>query len=489
MSWLSLLVFSPLIGILLLTITPKHNANMAKLVGVIGAVIPFLLSLIVFQTFHAGNELSEKLTWMTLGQDAFQFTINYELGVNGFSLILLLLTTLISLLSMVIARTQVKTSWRSYYILCLLLELGILGVFAAENLILFFIFFELTLLPMFLLIGKWGGLEREKAAYSYLIYNGLGSAALLIVFVALIAKTGTSNMTELMTIVPQLDDGFRMGAFIGLLLAFGVKLPIIPLHTWMVRVHVYAPTALVMIHAGVLLKIGAYGLIRFGLGFFPAEFENMAPLIAILGIVNLLYGAFIALVQQELRRILAYSSVSHMGIVLIGIAAVNEAGVQGAIFQTVSHGLIAALFFLLVGVLIERTGTTELKKLGGLAKVMPVTAGVLLTAALASLGLPGMSGFVSEFMAFLGLFETLPILAAIGTLGLILTAVYMLRAVLNITFGEGPTYPENLRPLSGTEGWPVFILLGMIVLIGVYPTVLTDMLSTTLETILIGMGG
>jgi len=323
----------------------------------------------------------------------------------------------------------------------------------------------------------------------YLIYNGIGSAILLIVFVALIAKTGTSNISELMTAVPQLDESFREGALIGLLLAFGVKIPIIPLHTWMVRVHVYAPTALVMIHAGVLLKIGAYGLIRFGLGFFPEEFQNMAPFIAILGIVNLLYGAFIALVQQELRRILAYSSVSHMGIVLLGVAAVNEAGVQGAIFQTLSHGLIAALFFLLVGVLIDRTGTTDLKKLGGLAKAMPVTAGFLLVAALASLGMPGMSGFVSEFMAFLGLFETLPIMAAVAILGLILTAVYMLRAVLNITFGEGSTYSDIDGSLNRSEQLPVLVLTGLIVLIGVYPSILTTTLHTALETILIGIGG
>lgn len=490
MGWLSFLVFSPLIGLVIMLLIPKAKSGWVNIVGLIGAFIPLGLSLVVYNLFHGNVDLSERLDWITIGQDSFQFTVPYELGVDGFALLLLLLTTIISFLSAIVATKQIKQSQKGYFLLFLMLELGILGVFAAENLVLFFIFFEVTLIPMFLLIGKWGGLKREKVAFQYLVYNGIGSAILLIVFVALFAKAGTTNIPALMEIVPnELSAEFRMGAVIGLLLAFGVKLPIIPLHTWMVNVHVYAPIPLVMVHAGVLLKIGAYGLIRFGLGMFPEEFTTLAPVLAVLGIINLLYGAFIAFVQTELRSIFAYSSVSHMGIVLLGVAAMNEAGVQGAIFQSISHGLIAALVFLLIGVLVERTKTTELHKLGGLAKAMPVTAGFLLAAALASLGLPGMSGFVSEFMAFLGLFESQPVLAAIGTLGIIMTAVYLLRAVLSITFGEGVANQTELSDLSRVEWGPVAILLGLIILIGVYPTALTHSLQSALETILIGIGG
>ena len=259
-----------------------------------------------------------------------------------------------------IASIYIKKEWKGYFILFLLLEVGMLGVFAAENLVLFFLFFEITLVPTFFLIGKWGYFEKEKAAFSFLIYNGIGSAILLIVIIVLFAKTGTSNMSILAALMasdsPQLlsafSDPLKMGLFIALLIAFGVKLPIFPLHTWMVRVHVQAPTPIVMIHSGILLKIGAYGLIRIILGIFPEQFRELAGFIALLGVINLLYGAFLAFVQDDFKMVLAYSSISHMGIVLIGLGALNEAGIQGAIFQVVSHGLISALLFFLSGCLL-----------------------------------------------------------------------------------------------------------------------------------------
>ncbi|MFS8631022.1 MAG: NADH-quinone oxidoreductase subunit M, partial [Bacillales bacterium] len=375
---------------------------------------------------------------------------------------------------------------------------GMLGVFAAENLMLFFIFFEITMIPMFFLIGKWGYAEKEKAAYSYLIYNGLGSAIMLIAFIVLFAKTGTTNIAALTDILAsdgltpvgkEIGEGLKVGLFIALLVAFGIKLPILPLHTWMVRVHVQAPPSIVMVHAGVLLKIGAYGLIRFGMEMFPEQFESFAVLIAVLGVVNLLYGAFLALIQDDFKMVLAYSSISHMGIVLIGLGALNEAGLQGAIFQVVSHGLIAALLFFLVGVFYERLGTTIISKLGGMAKGLPITAGFILAAAMASLGLPGMSGFISEFLAFLGIFETQPVLGVLGVLGMILAALYMLRAVLGTTFGPVKERWQSLKDTRPAEAVPMLVLLGFIVLIGVYPAVLNDPLYVTLESIVARMGG
>lgn len=275
----------------------------------------------------------------------------------------------------------------------------------------------------------------------------------------------------------------RMWLLVLLLLAFGTKLPIVPLHSWMVRVHVEAPIALVMIHAGVLLKIGAYGLIRFGGGFFPEQLQDISLVLAILGLINLLYGAFIAFVQTELRALLAYSSISHMGIVLLGLASFNSVGVQGAIFQTISHGLIAALLFLLIGVLLDRFGTTRISELGGIASQTPLFAGFFLAAGLASLGLPGMSGFISEFLAFLGLFETMPVIGAIGVLGIILTAVYILRAVLAVTFGERRPSFDRKMDLSATEVVSSAVLLILIIWIGVYPAILSNTLRT------IGIGG
>ena len=440
MNLLSFLVFSPLLGIVILLLIPKTQEYWLKFVGFFATLPALILSLSAFFQYRSGADLhqwDESLDWISF-KNAIQygdlFSIKYELGLDGLSLVLLVLAAIISTLA-AIASIQIKKEWKGYFILFLLLEIGMLGVFAAENLFLFFLFFELTLIPTFFLIGKWGYAEKEKAAYSLLIYNGLGSAILLLVIIVLFARTGTTNIEALQTMmtsdnhqfVSSISEPLKYGLLTALLIAFGIKLPIFPLHTWMVRVHVQAPPSIVMIHSGLLLKIGAYGLIRFGIGIFPDQFQEIAILLAILGVINLLYGAFLALIQTDFKMVLAYASISHMGVVLIGLGAFNEAGIQGAIFQVVSHGLISALLFFLVGVFYERTKTTEIPSLGGMAKAMPITAGFLLAGAMASLGLPGMSGFISEFLAFLGLFREQPILGAIGALGMILTAVYTLR--------------------------------------------------------------
>ncbi|WP_313803413.1 NADH-quinone oxidoreductase subunit M [Cytobacillus sp.] len=499
-AYLSILVFSPLLGVIALLFVPKAKESAIKTVGFLATLPALVLSLIAFFQYRSGSSLErldEVVNWIQFGDPNLLrglYSIKYELGVDGFSLIMLVLTAILSTLA-AIASMYIKKEWKGYFMLFLLLEVGMLGVFAAENLILFFIFFEITLIPTFFLIGKWGYFEKEKAAFSFLIYNGLGSAVLLIVIMVLFARTGTSNIDALTYILASDTDhlvmsaGVKMGLLIAMLIAFGVKLPIFPLHSWMVRVHVQASPSVVMLHAGILLKIGAYGIIRFGMGIFPEQFQDLAVLIAVLGVVNLLYGAFLALVQTDFKMVLAYSSISHMGIVLIGLGALNEAGIQGAIFQVVSHGLIAALLFFLVGVFYERLQTSNIPNLGGLAKGMPITAGFLLAGAMASLGMPGMSGFVSEFMAFLGLFKEMPVLAAVGALGIILTAVYLLRAVLGITYGKAHREFAGITDLRKAEWVPALVLIGIIVLIGVYPSVLTEPLTSALETIMLGIGG
>ncbi|MCD4839351.1 NADH-quinone oxidoreductase subunit M [Neobacillus sedimentimangrovi] len=499
LNWvLSTLVFSPLLGIILLAFLPKTQEKLIKLVGFLATLPALVLSLAAYFHYLAGKKLSDfsvSAEWIQFrGMNANEpiFSVYYELGLSGFQLLLVVLTAIVATLSAIAAR-YVKKEWKGFFMLFLLLEVGMLGVFTAENLILFFLFFEITLIPTFFLIGKWGYFEKEKAAYSFLIYNGLGSAVLLIVIMILFAKTGTTNVELLsqMTADPTapLSADLKLGLFIALLIAFGVKLPIFPLHSWMLRVHVQAPPAVVMIHSGILLKIGAYGLIRLGMGIFPEQFETLAVLLAILGVINLLYGAFLAFIQSDFKMVLAYSSISHMGIVLIGLAAMNEAGIQGAIFQVISHGLISALLFFLVGVLYERTETSIIDNLGGLAKGMPIAAGFLLAGAMASLGLPGMSGFVSEFMAFLGLFKVQPWIAAVGTIGIIMTAVYLLRAVLGMTFAQAHRKFDAIVDLKGVEYVPVIVLMLLIVLIGVYPSVLSSPLQATLETIMLGLGG
>lgn len=501
--FLTFLVFSPLLGIIVLAFMPRTNEKAIKLVGFLATLPALILSLAAYNMYRTGTDLAEfteRVRWITFGDfgsvDENLFTVFYELGIDGFALVMLVLTAVISTLA-ALASFHIKKEWKGYYMLFLLLVIGMLGVFTAQNLILFFIFFEVTLIPMFFLIGKWGFFEKEKAAYSFLIYNGLGSAILLIVIVLLFARTGTTNIDALRflmntpdaPLVTPISDSLKMGLLIALLVAFGIKLPIFPLHRWMLRVHVEAPPSIVMLHSGILLKIGAFGIIRFGMGIFPEQFTDLAFVLAALGVVNLLYGAFLAFIQDDFKMVLAYSSISHMGIVLIGLGALNEAGIQGAIFQVVSHGLISALMFFLVGVMYERTHTSHLSNLGGLAKGMPIAAGFLLAGAMASLGLPGMSGFVSEFMAFLGLFREWPILAAVGTLGIIMTAVYLLRAVLAITFGRADREFDGLTDIRTFEWAPVLVLMGLIVLIGVYPAVLSQPLQATIETIMLGIGG
>ncbi|HJV31936.1 MAG TPA: NADH-quinone oxidoreductase subunit M [Bacillales bacterium] len=497
-SVLSMLVFSPLVGIVVLLFMPKSQEKLIKTVGFLFTLPALILSLAAYFHYQAGkdlNDFSVSVPWIQFGnfQDKHNlFSVNYELGLNGFSMLLVVLVAVVATLA-AISSIYIKKEWKGFFMLFLLLETGMLGVFTAQNLILFFVFFEVTLIPTFFLVGKWGYFEKEKAAYSFLIYNGLGSAILLIVIMILFSKTGTTNIDALYQAINSpngpLSSDLKMGLFIGFLLAFGVKLPIVPLHTWMLRVHVNAPIPTVMIHSGILLKIGAYGLIRFGMGLFPEQFDQLAVLLAILGVVNLLFGAYLAFIQTDFKMVLAYSSVSHMGIVLIGLAAMNEAGIQGAIFQVVSHGLISALLFFLVGALYERTETSMIGSLGGMAKGMPIIAGFLLAGAVASLGLPGMSGFVSEFMAFLGLFKAMPVIAAIGTLGIIMTAAYLLRSVLGMTFGKAHRDFAGTLDLKGVEYVPVLILMALIVLIGVYPSVLSTPLHSTLETIMLGLGG
>ena len=496
MNWLSILVFSPLLGMLVISFIPKLERKLLSVVGILATLPALIISLILFFQYRSGAHLEkfdESYNWFSL-KNSIQygelFSIKYELGIDGLSLVLLVLTTVIATLA-AIASITIKKELKGYFLLFLLLEIGMLGVFSSQNFILFFLFFEITLVSAFFLIGKWGYEEKEKAAYSFLIYNGLGSAILLIVIITLFAKTGTANFVALQEIIASdtFPDSLALGLFVALLVAFGFKMPIVPLHSWMVRVHVQAPPAVVMIHAGILLKIGAYGLIRFNIGLFPDQAENFSVLLAVLGVINLLYGAFLALVQSDFKMVLAYSSVSHMGIVLIGLGSLNEAGIQGAIFQMISHGLIAALLFFLVGVFYERTKTSEIPNLGGMAKAMPLTAGFLLVGVMASLGLPGMSGFVSEFMAFLGLFKEMPWLAAVGAIGIIMTAVYLLRAVLGVTYGKPNREWAGVVDLRKIESIPVIVLTALIVVIGVYPNLLGGPLQETLELIMLKVGG
>lgn len=520
---LSMIAFSPLLGVLVLLFIRGDQGRLIKTIGIVTTLIPLILAAWLYSDYnYQGDPIQykEQLDWIKvpLNHEGIQqitsyfFEFKFSLAVDGISLPLVFLTALVSSMA-ALASVYIKKRWKTYYILFLLLETGMFGVFLSQDLFLFFLFFEITLVPMFFLIGIWGYMNREQAANRFLLYNGLGSAIMLIAFLILVSTAGFNQVPsqteaviyysgDIHTIAHNLlqdpaayvnQEGtpfflsptMKWTVFIMLLVAFGIKLPIFPFHTWMLKVHTEAPPAVVMIHSGILLKMGAYGLIRFGILFFPGEAKQMAWMLALLGVINIVYGAILAMVQKDFKLVLAYSSISHMGIVLLGLAAFNVSGLQGAVFQLISHGLISALMFLLVGSIYERTQTTQLDQLGGLASSIPFISGILLVAGMASLGLPGLSGFVSEFLAFLGLFETHRVYAIVGTLGIILTAVYVLRGVLNITFG--PKQPnlqlQGMRDARLIEAVPMITLVAFILLLGVYPSVLSQPLQQTIGSL------
>lgn len=534
---LSLIAFSPLLGALIVLLLPSARSQWLRITAIIFTLIPLILTVwlfISYQPLMGGAAYSEQATWLSIPLNIEGFNegvvssvklqFDYALAVDGISMPILLLTSIVSMMS-VLASVHIRKRWKTYYALFLLLLTGIYGVFLARDIILFFIFFEVTLIPMFFLIGIWGYYGREKAATRFLIYNGLGSAAMLMAFLILIGTLGFNsvdgaggstlffsgnydvllkNLTD-PNILANIDtpqaahfglffsDSARWTAFILLLIAFGIKVPIFPFHTWMLKVHTEAPSAIVMIHSGILLKMGVYGLIRYVVFLFPEQLQSWSTVLAILGVINILYGAILACVQKEFKLVLAYSSISHMGIVLLGIASLEEVGLQGAIFQSVSHGLISALLFLIVGSLYERTNTTQLAELGGLAKAVPFMSGILLFAGLASLGLPGLSGFVGEFLSFLGLFSSMKVITVIGVLGILLSAVYVLRSILNMTYGPMQERFIGMKDARFIEALPMVSLTALIVLLGVYPSILTDLMlhsfNDVLEQLQTRMGG
>lgn len=501
-NWLPLIIpFAPLVGVIVLLFLPRNKPKLHRAIGIGGTVIPLILALVMFSLFdssHSGYQWEKSFTWFHLPIFDVESTVAYSVGVDGFSLAMILLTAIITTLAAIASR-MIKSRTIEYYVWLLILEVGMLGVFVTTNLFAFFIFFEITLIAMFFLVGIWGYLEKEKAANLFLLYNGLGSAFMLFAIIGLFVlfnsfdvrtiQQGMDATIQQLSYLPPFYTGLLWGIFIALIIAFGIKLPIFPFHSWMLRVHVEAPTPIVMIHSGVLLKMGAYGLIRFGIGIFPSYVEQISFILALLGLINILYGALLAFVEKELKKVLAYSSVSHMGIVLFGIAALNEWGLEGAIFQAVSHGLISALLFYLVGVMVERTKTTQLDDLGGLSKSMPILSGFWIVGAMALLGLPGMSGFISEFFAFVGLYHVQPIVTVIGVLGIILAAAYSLRAVLKMTFGPTPERFTSSEDVKWFESLPMWILTALIVFIGVYPAILDVPLNQALSLLVSRIGG
>ncbi|MDF2556855.1 MAG: NADH:ubiquinone oxidoreductase subunit [Bacillales bacterium] len=498
---LNTLIFSPLLGIVLLFLWKTKNEISIKWVGVLSTVPSLVLSIYLFFATKFGEDLSRfsiSYRWFRFGRNDIEelekfFAVNFQLNVDSLAVVMLLLTTIISTMA-AFSIFKINKNLKGFVSLFLVLETGMLGVFAAGNMILFFLFFEMTLISTFFLTGKWGYEQREKAAYRFLIYNGVGSALLLFVIMTLQARFGTTDISVLtnnlsnigLELISPISSELRYVLLGAIILAFGIKLPSFPFHSWVLKMHTQAPTPVVMLHAGILLKIGAYGLIRFGLGMFPNEFKDFAPILAFIGVLNLLFGAFVAFIQTDFRFMIAYSSVSHMGFVLMGLGALNELGLEAVIFTVISHGLISAFMFYLIGILLDRTKTTELVEIGGLSQKAPVFSGFLLFGTMALLGLPGLSGFVSEFTSFLALFESQRLLAAIGTIAGILTAVFALSATLKITYGPIRVPDSNvvIEDLNWLEKIPLTVLTGLIVIMGLLPNLVGSEVQVVIHTLI-----
>lgn len=466
---LSTIIFLPALGAMLAFLIASEE--LVKRMALITSALTFAISLIPFFMFDsstAAMQFFERYDWIpALG-------ISYEVGVDGISLLLIVLTTFLTPLTLLASWDSIHARTREFMICMLFLESGMVGVFAAIDLFLFYVFWEATLIPMYFLIGVWGGPRRVYAAVKFFLYTMAGSLLMLVAILALYflhrQATGdaTFNLFELLQLDLPLNT--QRWLFLAFFLAFAIKVPLFPFHTWLPDAHVEAPTAGSVILAGVLLKMGTYGFMRFCLPLFPEASLDATPIIALLAVVGIIYGALMALVQTDIKKLVAYSSVSHLGFVMLGIFAFNSQGLDGAVLQMVNHGLSTGALFLLVGMLYDRRHTRLISDFGGVAKVMPMFAAFFLVVSLSSIGLPGLNGFIGEFLVLLGAFQTIPTFAIIGALGVILAAVYMLWMYQRVMFGE-MTHEANthLTDLTLREVVVLVPVVLVIVWIGLYP--------------------
>lgn len=474
---LTTILFLPLVGALILLGFPREREReqAIRLCAMVVMALTFAVSVVLFLLFDGAlpqMQWVERAAWLT------SLGIYYHVGVDGISLPLVLLTTLLTPIAFLQAWRSIEIKVKEFAILMLVLETGMLGVFLALDMFLFFIFWEVILVPMYFLIGVWGGALRYQAIVKFLLYTMAGSALMLVAIIALhflnldpdYGGTGQASFYLFDFYRLKLPIGMQKLMFGAFFLAFAIKVPLFPFHTWLPLAHVEAPTAGSVILAGVLLKMGTYGLLRFCLPIFPQAAELYAPLISTLAVIGIIYGALVAMVQPDVKKLVAYSSVSHLGFVVLGIFSGTMAGIQGSVLQMVSHGLSTGALFLLIGMIYDRRHTREIADFGGLWKPMPVFAVFFLVAMFSSIGLPGLNGFVGEFLILLGTFEAHRVFAVFAAIGIILGAVYMLWMYQRVIYGE-VTHDVN-RQLKDMNGREIALMIPIVVLmfwIGIYP--------------------
>jgi NADH-quinone oxidoreductase subunit M len=485
---LTAVLYLPLAAALVLALLPRGQETVIKYLALMASLASFFLSLLLWVNFAWGA--NEQFQFVTSVRWVPELGIRYKTGVDGISLVLVVLTTLLSWIAVLSSFTAITTRVKEYYITLLVLETGMLGVFVALDLIVFYVFWEAMLIPMYFLIGIWGGPRRVYATIKFVLFTLVGSLLMLIGILAIHAAVphpealgglggpgaaGTFDLVYILQnhagIIDVLPTSAQFWIFFSFALAFAIKVPMWPLHTWLPHAHVEAPTAGSVLLAGVLLKMGTYGFVRFCLPLFPGICLQVAPFMAVLAVIGIIYGALMALVQRDIKKLVAYSSVSHLGFCMLGIFAFTQAGVEGAVLQMINHGLGTGALFLIVGMIYERRHTREISEFGGLWKVMPVYAAFFLIITLSSIGLPGLNGFIGEFMILVGSWlgrgwQT----TAWAATGIILGACYMLWMFQRVM--QGPlTNPENrsLRDLDSREVWTLVPIVALIFAIGIFP--------------------
>jgi NADH-quinone oxidoreductase subunit M len=487
---LALLTFLPLLGFLLVLLLPGGRKVAIRWTAMITTLVNFGISLWMLTGFDKSNPNTQfgfDFLWASLGG----LDIHFHLGVDGLSILLVLLTTFLMPLVILASWKSIQEQVKGYMAFFLLLETGMLGVFLSLDLVLFYIFWEFSLIPMYFLIGVWGGQRRVYAAVKFFLFTMSGSVLMLIAILYLGITAGTLSIPDLISSI-NLPQNVELWLFLAFALAFAIKVPIWPLHTWLPDAHVEAPTAGSVILAGVLLKMGTYGFLRFNLGMFPEITRAAAPWLAGLAVFGILYGAIVAYQQKDVKKLVAYSSVSHLGFVILGLFSLNQQGVEGAILQMVNHGLSTGALFLIVGMLYERRHTRDLEAYGGLWRAVPLLGSLTLIVTLSSLGLPGLNGFIGEFTILLGAFNSTALgsfwYAGIATLGVILAAVYLLHMFQKVFLGRLDK-PENkvLIDISGREIIILVPILVLIVWIGLYPQPFFDLISPTVNQLLMAI--
>ena len=485
---LSILVFIPIIGALFMLFAIKGDDEAAQKKIRVSALVISLLTffwsifiLALFQPVKIGYQFVEKHSWVAA------YDINYYLGIDGISIAMILLTTLLVPIC-ILASHHVTTRVKEYMISFLLMEGIILGVFAALDFVLFYLFFEAVLIPMFLIIGIWGGQNRVYAAFKFFLYTLIGSVLMLIALLYILAVTHTASIPLLTLLLPHLPLNIQLWLWGAFFASFAVKVPMFPFHTWLPDAHVQAPTAGSVILAGVLLKLGAYGFIRFSVPMLPEASFQMANPIFVLSLIAIVYTSMVALVQEDMKKLIAYSSVAHMGFVTIGIFTLTRQGMDGAIFQMISHGIVSGALFLCVGVVYDRMHTREIAKFGGLTSKMPKYAMLFMIFTMGSVGLPTTSGFVGEFLTFMATYKVDKIVAAIAATGVILGAAYMLLLYRRVMFGELNPACKKMTDITAVEYICLLPLAVLTILLGVMPSLVFNITSVPVQQILEALG-